>query len=200
MQLQQPVNNAYLYAFAFDDDDQAADGPQAIIGTSQVPNNGIVAGSFTVLVEYQNGQYIVYRRTEGANGTEILERASSAFVTQPTPVVGNTFRFTLDLDATTDSGVRLFRADANRLDVNFVTTNERRRANNQAPRTAFDAFGPRAASAYGTFRILGASRYEYSNANTVGEPTNDVQNDDTTNNVNLAQLDITDFSILVERS
>jgi hypothetical protein len=200
MRLQQPVNNLYKYAFAFDDDDVSADGPQAIVGTAAVPNNGIVAGSFTVLVVYENGQYSVFRRTDLGNGNETLERASRAFVTQPQPVFGDTISFTLDLDATTDAGNRLFRADARRLDVNFVNTNERRRVDNTAPRTAFDAFGARAASAYGTFQILGASRYDYSNADSVREPTNDVQTDDTTGAINLAQLDITDFSISVLRN
>jgi hypothetical protein len=200
MRLQQPVNNAYKYAFAFDDDDISADGPQAIVGTAAVPNNGLVAGSFTVLVIYENGQYSVFRRTELGNGNETLDRASRAFVTPPQPVFGDTFNFTLDLDAVTDSGVRLFRADARRLDVNFVTANERRRVDNTAPRIAFDAFGGRSASAYGTFQILGASRYEYRNADTVREPTNDVQTDDTSGNILLPPLDITDFSISVLRN
>lgn len=200
MRLQQPVNNAYKYAFAFDDDDISADGPQAIVGTAAVPNNGLVAGSFTVLVVYENGQYSVFRRTELNNGNETLDRASRAFVTQPQPVFGDTFNFTLDLDAVTDSGARLFRADARRLDVNFVTANERRRVDNTAPRVAFDAFGARSASAYGTFQILGASRYDYSNADTVREPTNDVQTDDTSGSILLPPLDITDFSISVLRN
>lgn len=201
MRLQQPVNNAYKYAFAFDDDDISSDGPQAIVGTSSVPNNGLVAGSFTVLVVYENGQYSVFRRTELTGGNETLERASRAFVTQPSPVFGDTISFTLDLDALTDSGARLFRADARRLDVNFVTASERRRVDNTALRIAFDAFGPRSASAYNTFQILGASRYDYSSDDILPrEPTNDVQNDDTTDAINQAALDITNFTISVQRN
>lgn len=201
MRLQSPVNNSYLYAFAFDDDDVSADGPTAIVGAAAVPNNGIVAGSFTVLVVYEAGTYTVYRRTDLGGGAETLDRASRAFVTTPSPVFGDTIQFTLDLDAVTDSGVRLFRADARKLDVNFVTTNERRRVVGVSPRIAYDALGANSASSYGTFEILGASSYNYTNASTgVNEPTNDVYNEDTTGTIDPKALDITDFSISILRS
>lgn len=203
MRVNSAINNSYLYAFAFDDDDVSADGPIAIVGTAAVPNNGIVAGSFTVLVVYEAGTYTVYRRTELGSGSETLDRCTRAFVTTPSPAFGNTISFTLDLDALTDSGKRLFRADANRLDTNFVTINERRRVVGSVPRIAFDALGANSASSYGTFQIRGASSYNYTNASSgVNEPANDVYNEDTTipSVIDTNALDITDFSISVQRS
>ena len=196
LQTQQPINNSYLYAFAFDDDDVSGDGPVAIVSTTTLAN-GVVGGSFTVLVTYQGGQYNVYRRTDLGNGAEQLDRASSAFVTPPSPANGSTLSFTLDLDAVTDTGVRLFNAGTQRLDVNFVTTNEIRRDPNDLRRKAFDAFGSRLASFYSTFDIRGTRTY--TNSGTVQEPANDVQTDDTNNTINLAQLDITNFTITVQR-
>lgn len=196
LQTQQPINNSYLYAFAFDDDDVSGDGPVAIVSTTSLAN-GVVGGSFSVLVLYQGGQYNVYRRTDLGNGAEQLDRASGAFVTPPGPASGSTLTFTLNLDAVTDSGVRLFRVGTQRLDVNFVTTNEIRRDPNDLRRKAFDAFGSRLASFYSTFDIRGSRTY--TNAQTVQEPANDVQTDDTNNTINLAQLDITNFTITVQR-
>jgi hypothetical protein len=201
MRVQQPVTRNYLYSFAFDDNNNASDGPVAIIGPTTIAN-GVVAGSFTVLVQYEAGQYVAYRRTAGPNGTETLDRASAAFVTQPTPVTRDTFAFTLDLDAVTDSGAPLFTLSGSpqRLDVNFITANERRRDPNDNTRKAFDAFGPRAAGAYGTFTVGPLGTFRYTNADNVQEPTNDVQTDDTSGLIDLEQLDITDFSIVVERT
>jgi len=190
-------NNGAVYSFAFDDDDNSSDGPVAIVTSTTVPN-GVVAGSFTVLVQYEGGQYTVFRRTEGAGGTETLDRASRAFVTQPQPAAGSTLAFTLDLDATTDSGARLFRAGVQRLDINFVTANERRRDPNDNLRKAFDAFGNRSAGAFATFDVRSSRTYR--DADTVQEPTGDVQTDDTSNAINLQALDISDFTITILRS
>jgi len=198
LQTQAPVNNAYIYAFAFDDDDDSADGPAAIISSTALPN-GVVGGSFTALVIYQAGQYTVYRRTDLGNGNERLDRVANAFVVPPAPASGNLLSFTLNLDATDDSGARLFRAGVQRLDVNFVTTNEIRRDPNDLRRKAYDAFGPRLASFYATLDIRGNRVYTNAAAAGVTEPGNDVQTDDTNNTINLSQLDITDFSLSVER-
>lgn len=197
MQLQAPVNNAYIYSFAFDDDDNAADGPQAIVASTTLPN-GVVAGSFTVLVQYEGGQWIAYRRTELAGGGETLERSTQAFSPQPSPTTGNTLTFTLNLDALTDSGTRLFGAGTQRLDLNFVTANERRRDPADNTRKAFDAFGPGSASSYATLDIRSTRTYSNSSSS-IGEPTNDVS-DFATTGVDLRQLDIVDFSIDVVRS
>jgi hypothetical protein len=206
MQLQQPVNNAYYYAFAFDDDDNTADGPTTITGSTVLPN-GVVGGSYGVLVLYNSGQYTVYRRVAAGN-SETLERVPNAFVTQPSTVTGQTFQFTLNLDAVAPSGNRLFRSPVtngipNRLDVNFITTNELRRDPNDTRLKAFDAFynsqsgfGGR----YPTIDIRSTRSYASSSEILGGsEPTNDVYNPLTSTQIDSPRLDMVDFSIAVQR-
>ncbi|MBV9865208.1 MAG: hypothetical protein JO316_07640 [Abitibacteriaceae bacterium] len=197
MTTQQPINDAYIYDFAFDDDNISSTGPAAIVGFTNL-TNGVVGGSFTVLVQYRGGQYTVYRRTATSATTETLDRASRAFVVAPTPAGGgNTLSFTLDLDALTDSGARLFKANTQYLDTNFVTTNTILRDPNDFTRKAYDAFGPQLPNFYNTFDIR-ANR-TYTNAQTVQEPANDVLSDDPTGSINLAQLDIVDFTLTIQR-
>lgn len=203
----QPINDSYFYDFAFDDDNISATGPGAITTFTNL-TNGVVGGSFKVLVQYRGGQYIVYRRTSTGSNSETLDRASTAFVVPPTPAGGSTtLRFTLNLDAKTDSGAYLFRHQlnasgtqtlaANYLDTNFVTTSTILRDPNDATRKAFDAFGTLSPSTYQTFDIR-ANR-TYTNADTVQEPANDVFSNDPTNSINVGSLDIVDFSFAVQR-
>jgi hypothetical protein len=202
MRLQQPVNPAYFYSFAFDDDGNSATGPVAITGATSL-QNGIVGGDFTVLVEFAAGQFNVFRRARGGNG-EVLTRAPSAFVTAPpSPINSTEIRFTLNLDATLPDGSRLFRGSSNSipdaLDINFVTSDERRRDTNDLRLKTFDAFFARRSSSYFTLRGL-STRSEDNNTSGVREPANDVFSGDTTRNVNVAQLDITDFRIAIQRN
>ncbi|HEX8834755.1 MAG TPA: hypothetical protein VF719_11165, partial [Abditibacteriaceae bacterium] len=196
---QEAITEPYLYSFAFDDDNDRSDGPVAIVSSTTIPN-GVVGGSFTVLVQYQNGQYSAYRRTALANGGERLDRALQAFVTVPTSPTGRTLSFTLDLDARTVSGERLFDPAATELNTNFITTTERRLDPNDNRRKSFDAFGPGQPAAYTTFEIGPASRYTYTNSTSVGEPANDVDNPDFSSLIKVKQLDITNFTIDVRRS
>lgn len=206
MRLQQPVNRAYFYDFAFDDDGDQSDGPVAIIGQTAL-TNGVVGGSYTVLVECLGGsRFNVYRRTQNGNG-EDLQLVPNAFVTQPGVQSGDTLSFTLNLDATytdraTGQETRLFRSSSGgfptALDINFVTSDERRRdPNNNLPKT-FDAFFFRGASRYLTLRSLNSDTV--TNANTVNEPANDVTTIDTSNRVERERLDIVDFNINIRRS
>ena len=206
MQLQQPVNRAYFYDFAFDDDGDETDGPVAIIGPSSL-TNGVVGGSFTVLVECLGGsRFNAYRRTQNGNG-EDLQLVPNAFVTQPSVQSGNRITFTLNLDATytdraTGQEMRLFRSSSggfpSALDVNFVTSNEQRRdPNNNLPKS-FDAFFFRGASRYLTLRNLGSDTI--TNARTVNEPANDVTTIDTSGRVETPRLDIVNFTINIRRS
>ncbi len=206
MTLQQPVNPRYFYDFAFDDNGNESDGPVALIGSSSL-TNGVVGGSFGVLVECLGGsRFNVYRRTRVGNG-EDLQLVPNAFVTQPALTTGTTLSFTLNLDATytdraTGQQMRLFRSPGGgfptALDINFVTSDEQRRdPNNNLPKT-FDAFFFRGSSRYLTIRNLGTQ--SITNADTVQEPANDVTTSDTTGRVNTAQLDITDFHIDIVRS
>lgn len=207
MTTRQPINDSYFYDFAFDDDNISATGPAAITTFTNL-TNGVVGNSFTVLVQYRGGQYIVYRRTSTGPNTETLDRASTAFVVPPTPAGGGTtLSFTLNLDAKTDSGAYLFKHQlnasgtqtlaANYLDTNFVTTSTILRDPNDATRKAFDAFGSFSPATYQTFDIR-ANR-TYTNADTVQEPPNDVITNDPTNSINVSSLDIVDFSFAVQR-
>jgi hypothetical protein len=199
MTLQQNVNPRYYYSFAFDDDNNSNDGPAAIVGTTPLAN-GVVGGSFTVLVQYRGGQFTVYRRTLLAAGTESLDRAVNPFVTAPVPATGNTISFVLDLNATTVSGARLFNANATSLDTNFVTTDDRRLNPTDNRPKNFDALAPQPfiSNQYTTFRIGG--NQTFTNRSDVGEPSGDVKAQDTTGQVNLNQLDIIDFQITVQRN
>ncbi len=206
MTLQQPITPTFYYDFAFDDNGNAGDGPAAFIGTTTFAN-GVVGGSFRVLVQYRGGQFLVFRRTDNGNGSETLERASNAFIGVPT-AGGTSINFTLDLDATVDNAAtpptaadRLFAANATQLDVNFVTTSEIIRDPNNLLLKPFDALGevPGAANLYETFNITTTRTYR--NADTVREPTGDANpgNSNITTQ-QLASLDITDFTLDVRRS
>ena len=206
MTLQQPITPTFYYDFAFDDNGNAGDGPAAIIGTTTLAN-GVVGGSFRVLVQYRGGQFLVFRRIATGTGSETLERASNAFIGVPT-AGGTTINFTLDLDATVDNSAtpptdadRLFAAGATQLDLNFVTTSALIRDPNNLSLKPFDALGevPGAPDLYQTFNI--ASTRTFTNANFTREPTGDTNPGNTNiTTQQLASLDITDFTIDVRRS
>lgn len=198
LNLQQPVNNTFYYDFAFDDDDVTSTGPAAIIGPTTLLN-GVVGNSFTVLVQYHAGQFLVWRRTDLGNGQEKLDIASNPFVVPPQPAFGSTIEFTLDLDATTDSGVRLFAANVQRLDTNFVTTSEIRRDPNDLRRKPFDAFGPNLANFFTSFDIRSTQVYNSGNL-TFTEPSGDVQNDASIPDNQVSSVDIASFALAVQRA
>ena len=206
MTLQQAISPTFYYDFAFDDDNDRSDGPAAIIGTTPLAN-GVVGGSFSVLVQCRGNNFQVFRRRLLANGQETLEPASRAFVVAPT-ARGNTISFTLNLDATVDNAAdpstpadRLFDADVTELDVNFVTTSEVIRDPNNLLLKPYDALGevPRAANLYATFPV--SSTRTFRNVERVREPANDVEaGNSNISTQQLASLDITDFTIDVRRS
>ncbi|HEY0073340.1 MAG TPA: hypothetical protein VGB77_04495 [Abditibacteriaceae bacterium] len=206
MTLQQAISPTFFYNFAFDDDGDAGDGPAAVIGTTTLAN-GVVGGSFSVLVQCRGNNFLVFRRRDLGNGQETLERASNAFVVNPV-ASGNTITFTLDLDATIDNAAtpptaadRLFAAGVTQLDVNFVTTSEVIRDPNNLLLKPFDALGevPRAPNLYETFNI--STTRTFRNVDTVREPSNDADPGNTNISAQqLASLDITDFTIDVRRS
>jgi hypothetical protein len=206
MTTQQPLSAGFYYDFAFDDDGDPSDGPAAIIGTTTL-TNGVVAGSFSVLVQYRGGQFLVFRRQDLGNNQETLTRASNAFIGVPT-ANGNTINFTLDLDATVDGAAnpptdadRLFARGVTQLDTNFVTTSELIRDPNNNLNKPFDALGEVrfAPNQFATFDI--STTRTLRNVDTVHEPTNDVDPFATgLTPAQLASLDITDFTIDVRRS
>ena len=87
-----------------------------------------------------------------------------------------------------------------RLDLNFVTTSEIIRDPSNLSLKPFDSLGeiPGTAGSYATFDV--ASTRSYRNADTVREPTGDADPGSSgITAAQLAQLDITDFSIEVRR-
>jgi hypothetical protein len=110
--------NAF-YAVAFDDDTTRR-GPIAITGGSSandavVPLNGVVGGSFRVLVLYNNNNFTVFRRPDpNSPNVEIIERASTPFVGGLAPrATTNAINFTLNLDARAGDGSFYFPHDQN---------------------------------------------------------------------------------------
>ena len=222
MTLAQPVGRTgqpYFYDFAFDDNSEPQDAPDfpvAIVGQTAL-TNGVVGGSFTVLVECVGGRsFNVYRRTRVPNGEE-LRLVRNAFVTQPTVQTGRTLTFTLNLDATYSEDpdnpnsrqLRLFRnasgGPAEELDINFVTTDEvRRDPNNNLPKN-FDAFFANSPGRKLTLDIRGSRSISNrgdgtSQSSGVEEPADDVRRVDTSGRVEVERLEITDFRIDIRRS
>ena len=206
MTLQNNVRSDYFYAFAFDDDGNNATGPVPILRETSFAN-GVVGGDFTVLVTYFGGQFTVYRRTRVGNG-EDLTRVPNPFAIPPTsPLNTRTLNFTLNLDATyDDNGTerRLFRnagGDSlpDSLEINFVTTSERRRDPNDQRLKTFDAFYTFSSGTYFRLTSLG-SRTVDNQTSGVRESAEDVFQGDDARNVNEGQLDITDFRITIQRS
>ena len=196
------INPLYLYSFAFDDDDQPADGPVTLVGPNTAPN-GAVGGSFTVLVQLRSGRFTVFRRT-GTGRNEQLQQVPNAFVVAPT-TTGRTLSFTLNLDATLPDGTRLFRSPQtngipNSLDINFITIDRPRIDPNDLRLPAYDSLyaDPRGAR---FFELdIRTPRNETNSSLRINEPANDVVNLDTSGRIDSDQLDIVDFSIRVERS
>ena len=140
------INPAYYYDFAFDDDETRNTGPVALASSGSTFANGVTGGTFTVLVRYAQGQFIVYRRSLNADNSENLVRVPGAFTVPPTAVGGGkTLSFALNLDAKLPDGTRLFRGSDNgiprQLRVNFITTDEIRIDPNDNRSKTFDALG-----------------------------------------------------------
>ena len=229
MTLAQAVNSRYFYSFGFDDDDDASDGPIAIISTTDSAN-GVISGStnpasangsqgLTVLVRYQAGQFSVVRRTAQSNGNETLEEFPAAFIRQGNSpsASGNQITFTLDLDAVNGNGNFLFRHNSTTkgdlafryLDTNFVTTSEIRRGQNDNRIKPYDAFGLNTngttGNTYQRFDIsssrIGGSAYTQNDLFPQPEAAGDVFNSDGSlpDTTARGQLDISGFSIEVRR-
>ena len=151
-----------------------------------------------MLVQYHGGQFLCWRRTDLGNGTETLDPCTNAFVVPPSPSFGTIISFTLNMDATTNSGKNLFTPNTQILDVNFVTTSEIRRDPNDLRRKPFDAFGPFLSSFWQPLDIRGNQTYTNSQLQPT-EPSGDVLNDGSLQTSDLSTLDIIDFSIQILR-
>ncbi len=198
------VNPAYIYDFAFDDDEDRTDGPVALAGSNSTYANGVTGGSFTILVRYTAGQFIAYRRTINSDNSETLVRVPSAFTIPPTVVQGDkTISFALNLDATLPDGTRLFRGSDNgiprQLDVNFVTTNQINIDPNNNRINTFDALGNRTGGSWLTITNTNQPKI-VTNSQTLTEPTGDVTNFSNLDSTAINSLDLTDFRIEIQRN
>lgn len=201
-------------------------------------SNPNAAIGLTVLVTYRGGQFSAFRRTAQQNGRETLDRIESAFTgsdgQSPTGVSGNRIFFTLDLDAfrttNTSTGATpgrqyLFRHNSitpgdlafDRLETNFVTTNQVIFDSQDNRIKPFDALGPN--NGIGSERGLGANAnvfqsfdirqtrtgpaaYNETDVQPFPETTGDVFNPDGSlpDTTERGRLDISAFRLEVRRS
>jgi hypothetical protein len=100
------LNPAYYYAIAFDDTGDSSRGPVAIDGNTPILN-GVMGGSFRLLVLYhQNAFRVFYRPTPNSAGSEEeILGATNLFNTGQVPhVTTNGIDVTINLDAQFTSG------------------------------------------------------------------------------------------------
>lgn len=198
------INPAYYYDFAFDDDEDPSDGPVAIAGNQSTLSNGVTGGSFTVLVRYAQGQFIAYRRSLNADGSENRAQVPGAFTVPPSAVQGGkTISFALNLDAKLPDGTRLFRGSDNgiprQLDVNFITTDQINIDPNNNRINTFDALGPRTGGSWLNLTSTNQPKIVL-NSDRNTEPAGDVTNFSGLDSNNINSLDLTDFRIEIQRN
>lgn len=125
------LNPNYYYGVAFDDAGGDGIGPVAIIGNTPI-RNGVVGGTFRLLVLYHQNQFrVFYRPTPSDTASEReISGSNGLFVITPR-ATRNGLEFTLDLDARLpDNTTFIFPRAANGtsiasdyFDLNVVTTN-----------------------------------------------------------------------------
>ena len=131
LQLVGTLNPNYYYGVAFDDAGGDGDGPQAILGNTPV-QNGIVSGTFRLLVLYYANRFQVFYRSDPTDFRTEREISGSNGLFVFTPrATQNGLNFTIDLDARLpDNTTFIFPRAANgtsllsdRFDLNAITTN-----------------------------------------------------------------------------
>ena len=198
------VNPAYIYDFAFDDDEDRSDGPVALASSNSTFANGATGGSFTILVRYAQGQFIAYRRSLNSDNSENLVRVPGAFTVPPVANAGGkTLSFALNLDATLPDGTRLFRGSDNglprQLDVNFITTDQINIDPNDNRINTFDALGNRTGGSWITIADTNRPKL-VANSQSQIEPAGDVTNFSNLDSNAINSLDLTDFRIEIQRN
>ncbi len=131
LQLVGALNPNYYYGVAFDDAGGNGSGPQAILGNTPIPN-GVVGGTFRLLVLYHANRFqVFYRSTPSDESTEReISGSNGLFVFTPR-ATQNGLDFTIDLDARLpDNTTFIFPRGLNatslatdRFDINAITTN-----------------------------------------------------------------------------
>jgi hypothetical protein len=187
MQVAGIINPNYFYYVAIDNDGDANDGPQAIVGPPW--GNGWGTGSITHYVQFDNslpqGGYGLFRIPDASLLGKIYLGPPVNFIT-PGPS-GNTLRFTIDLDdlaiAPQTTG-----NDIQSLEINFIATD--------VIPTDPAFVGPRQWDALGDHSSNTFLRLNITPGTIV---SNDTEGIETANDVPNPDLDITNWSIEVQQ-
>ena len=198
------INPTYYYDFAFDDDETRSTGPVALARSQSTFANGVTGGTFTVLVRYNLGQFIAYRRSLNADNSENLVRYPNAFTIPPSvDQTGKTLSFALNLDATLPDGSRLFRGSDNgiprQLRVNFITTDAVNNDPNDNRSNTFDALGNRTGGKWLPLTNTNLPKL-VTNGSILPEPAGDVTNFSNLDSNDINSLDLTDYRIEIQRN
>jgi len=132
----QPPNTNYYYAVAFDDTGRGSAGPVAIDGNTPILN-GVMGGSFRLLVLYHQNQFqVFYRSTPSDTTTEReITGTTNLFDTGLVPrLTDNGLDVAINLDAKLPDGTFIFQRAigsqtsppsiaANSLNINVAATN-----------------------------------------------------------------------------
>ena len=198
------LNADYYYGVAFDDNPNDGDGPRAIEGNTPIAN-GVMGGSFRLLVLYRRNVFEIWRRTDPTDPATERQILTSPFIGVPR-ASGNSIQFTLDLDARQPNGNFFFAHDANgqlapdRLDINFATTNIILRNANDNRIKPVDAFETAAIGIpISDFDIRATRTTDIPDDPRDIRPGVDASFTTGPNQVNFGQLDVTNLRLQVER-
>lgn len=131
MVLDAPVNDSFYYFMALDDNGNSADGPLPL---RRPGANGWGTGSFSTFVQYHFRQYQVFSHVVNPDNS-ITETPVDQPFGFTLPSGTNQLSVTLNLD-------NYFASSVERLDINFITTNEIIRDPNINVDKIFDGLGP----------------------------------------------------------
>lgn len=199
------VNPTYFYGVAFDDAGGDGVGPVALTGSTPL-QNGVVGGTFRLLILYNGGAFRAYYRSTPSDKTTEREISGTNGLFVVTPRAStNSINFTLDLDAvlpgtstyifphTTGATPTLI---SDSFDVNAVTTSlVSREPETNSITKPVDAFGYQQVATPVEVGI-GATR-----PLTLSDPTGDENLVDSSfNNVPFENIDITSLQVGITRS
>lgn len=214
-------NPNYYYAVAFDDTGNSNRGPVGIDGVTPI-GNGVVGGSFRLLVLYHQSQFqLFYRSTPNDITTEQpILGATNLFDTGLSPqlsLTGMSLNVAINLDAQLPDGTYIFPRDslstalmqpiaARSLNINVVATNVILTTDTQnGLRKPVDALGYQTLATPVQIDISGTGTYTKSITNEpVGDEKLDVSSTYTTqgdpNYVDFSTIDISNVQIAITRT
>jgi len=214
----QPPNANYYYAVAFDDTGTNSTGPVAIDGVTPILN-GVVGGSFRLLVLYHMNQFQVFYRSTPTDTTTEREitGTTNLFDTGLSPQLSPTgLNVAINLDAQlpdksfiflraigSGSATSLPSIAANSLNINVVATNVILKTDTQNGLTKpVDALGPQTLSTPVQIQIPTTRTTSVSDS--IGDENLGVSstyvNQSDPNYVNFSTIDITNVQIAITRT